>query len=420
MMTAPMNRLVPLNKRQFLQATLALGAAAASAAPAPAADASPPADGPAMEPAPDLLDPAFDSVDDRGFTSDAIHLGEAPGFSVTPIEQAKNVRGGYQRPGNNATLAAWETKIRSLEGAEAAASGPCGMSIITQTLLTFLSAGDRLIVHRCVYDNVMELLRKHLARLGIEVVFVDMADPANLAEALAAKKTAVVHFEPYVNPTCEVLDAPALIREAKAAGALCIVDNTWLSPYLFQPLRRGADLVIHSATKYLGGHGSAMGGVVCGSKAHVDRIRTTMNAMGGILRPFDAFLLTQGVKTLAMRMRQHTASGLEVARFLESHPKVARVRYGGLPSWKGQAVAAGYLRGCGGMLGVEWKDDATHAAFGGRLKLCKPWVSLGDVVTLVSKRNPEADRGIPERYTRISVGLEDTADIIADFEQALA
>ena len=330
------------------------------------------------------------------------------------------MRGSYQRPGSNATLEAWEAKLRSLEGAELAASGPCGMSIITQTLLTFLSAGDRLVVHRCVYDNVMELLRTHMPRFGIEVAFVDMTDPAALRRTLREKKTAAVHFEPYVNPTCEVLDAPALIGEAKAAGALCVVDNTWLSPYLFQPLRRGADLGIHSATKYRGGHGSAMGGVVCGSRANVERIRQTMNAMGGILRPFDAFLLTQGVKTLAMRMRQHTASALEVARFLESHPKVARVRYGGLPSWKGQAVGASYLRGCGGMMGVEWKEDATHATFGGRLKLCKPWVSLGDVVTLVSQRQPEADRGIPPRYTRISIGLEDTADIIADFEQALA
>lgn len=413
---------VRLNKREFLQSTLGMGVAGAATS-AGAADPAPDAAGAAgaeAAAAPDLLDPAFDSVDDRGFTSDAIHLGEAPGFSVTPIEQAKNVRGSYQRPGHNATLTAFETKLRSLEGGEKAVSGPCGMSIISQTLLTFLSAGDRLVVHRCVYDNVMKLLRNHLVRLGIDVAFVDMTDPATLRAALAEKPAKVVHFEPYVNPTCEVLDAPALIRAAKDAGALCIVDNTWLTPYLYQPLRHGADLVIHSATKYLGGHGSAMGGIVCGAVRHVAAIHETMNAMGGILRPFDAFLITQGVKTLAMRMRQHTASALDVARFLEAHPKVARVRYGGLPSWSGHAVAATYLKGTGGMLGVEWKDEATWRDFLGRLKLCKPWVSLGDVVTLVSKRDPEPDRAIPPRYTRISIGLEDTADIIADFEQALA
>lgn len=155
------------------------------------------------------------------------------------------------------------------------------MSIISQTLLTFLSAGDRLVVHRCVYDNVMKLLRNHLTRLGIDVAFVDMTDPATLRAALAEKPANVVHFEPYVNPTCEVLDAPALIRAAKDAGALCIVDNTWLTPYLFQPLRHGADLVIHSATKYLGGHGSVMGGIICGAGRHVTAIRETMSAMGG-------------------------------------------------------------------------------------------------------------------------------------------
>lgn len=409
-----------LNKRQFLQTTLAMGAVTAAAPPGAAADPGTAATPAPESPAADLLDPTFESIDAHGFTSDAIHLGEAPGFSVTPIEQAKNVRGAYQRPGSNATLGALETKLGALEGAAQAVSAPCGMSIISQTLLTFLSAGDRLVVHRCVYDNVMSLLRSHLPRFGIEVAFVDMTDPAALGNALAEKPAKVVHFEPYVNPTCEVLDAPGLIREAKAAGALCIVDNTWLTPYLFQPLRHGADLVLHSATKYLGGHGSALGGIACGSQTHVSRIRDTINTMGGILRPFDAFLITQGVKTLALRMRQHTTSALEVARFLESHPKVARVRYGGLPSWSGHAVAARFLKGTGGMMGVEWKDDATHDSFHTRLKLCKPWVSLGDVVTLVSRRQPEEDRAIPPRYTRISIGLEDTADIIADFEQALA
>jgi len=403
-----------INKREFLKTATLLGAAAAG----PSILAAQPVATP--DPTIELMDPKFVSANARGFMSDAIHLGEEAGFSVTPIYQAKNVRGGYQRPPNNSTVGAFETKIKSLEGGEFAVSAPCGMSIITQTLLTFLSKGDRLVVHRCVYDNVMKLLREHLPRFGVEVEFVDMNDVANLRAALKAKKTKLVYFEPYVNPTCEVLDAPALIRVAKEAGALCIVDNTWLTPYLFQPLRHGADLVLHSATKYLGGHGSAMGGVVCGSKELVSRIQQTIGVMGGIIRPFDAFLLTQGVKTLRLRVKEHTASALETAKFLESHPKVARVRYGGLPSWDGHKTGATYLRGCGGMMGVEWKDAATHNSFSTRLKLCKPWVSLGDVVTLVSRRAPEPDRAIPERYTRISIGLEDTADIIADFKQALA
>jgi methionine-gamma-lyase len=266
----------------------------------------------------------------------------------------------------------------------------------------------------------MILLSTYLPRLGIEVKFVDMNDVANVRAALREKKTAVVYFEPYVNPTCEVLDAPSIIAEAKTAGALCVVDNTWLTPYLFQPLRCGADLVLHSATKYLGGHGSAMGGVVSGNKELVTKIEQTIGVMGGILRPFDAFLVTQGLKTLRMRMNQHTTSAIAVSQFLQSHPKVARVRYGGLQNWNGDKNAASYLRGYGGMLGVEWKDAATHDSFSVRLKLCKPWVSLGDVVTLICRRDAEPNRGIPPRYTRVSVGLEDTADIIADFRQALA
>lgn len=414
-----MNKL-DLSKREFLKtaALLGVGAATPSLLSAEQNGAAPLASGSSA--GPELMDPKFISVNAQGFMSNAIHRGEETGFSVTPIYQSKNVKGAYQRPPCNPTVGAFEVKMKSLEGGECAVSAPCGMSIITQTFLTFLSAGDRIVAHRCVYDNVMNLLRDHLPRFGIEVRFVDMNDVANLRAVLREKKTKLVHFEPYVNPTCEVLNAPALIHTAKEAGALCTVDNTWLSPYLFQPLSHGADLVLHSATKYLGGHGSAMGGVVTGSKDLVERIEKTIGVMGGIIRPFDAFLLTQGIKTLRLRMKEHTANALAVARFLESHPKVACVRYGGLPSWDGHKTGSSYLRGFGGMMGVEWKDAKTHNTFGDRLKMCKPWVSLGDVVTLVYRRDPEPARFIPERYTRISIGLEDSADIIADFKQALA
>lgn len=409
-----------LTKREFMKTAVVLGGVGAttSAVDAKGTDSAASAAGRAAGEV--LMEPAFESASNHGFTSDVIHLGEETGFSVTPIYQAKNVRGIYQRPSLNPTVDALEVKIRSLEGGEAATSAPCGMSIITQMLLTFLSAGDRIIVHRCVYDNTMNLLESYLPRFGIDVQFVDMHDPANMRAALKPHKTNLVFFEPYVNPTCEILDAPAIIKTAKDAGALCVVDNTWLSPYLFQPLRLGADLVLHSATKYLGGHGNAMGGVISGSKDRIGKIETTIGVMGGILRPFDAFQLTQGVKTLQLRMERHTASALKVAQFLESHPRVARVRYGGLPSWDRGGIGARYLRGFGGMIGVEWKDAGAHATFGNRLKLCKPWVSLGDVVTLVSKRDPVPKRAIPERYTRISVGLEDVDDIISDFHQALA
>jgi cystathionine beta-lyase/cystathionine gamma-synthase len=158
---------------------------------------------------------------------------------------------------------------------------------------------------------------------------------------------------------------------------------------------------------------------VVGRKDVVKKIEGTIGVLGGILRPFDAFLLTQGLKTLGLRMERHCASAQKVAEFLESHSKVARVRYGGLPSYEGHQVGKTYLSAFGGMMGVEWKSDATHNSFGSRLKLCKPWVSLGDAVTLVSQRGEESQRAIPKRYTRISIGLEDADDIVADFRQAL-
>ncbi len=366
----------------------------------------------------EIGDPAYRSASGWHFGTEAIHAGEQQGYQVTPISQDKAAP-CYQRPGNlaNPTVAALLRKLMEMEGTEAAAGAPCGMGIIAQTYLALLKPGDRLLAHRCNYDWVMTLFRQYLPSWGVEVKLVDFTDPRNLANELRAKPAKAVHWEPCVNPTMEVLDTPALIRIAKDAGAMVIVDNTWLTPFLLQPFRHGADLVIHSATKYLGGHGNAMGGVVSGKKELVGRIEQAQNWLGGLLRPMEAFLITQGVKTLPLRMRRHSGSAQRVAEFLQSHPAVARVRYGGLPSWNPHPT--GPLRAFGGMLGVEWKQDAVHQNFGKHVKLALNATSLGDPVTRVTARNEEGDRGIPPRYTRISIGLEDPEDIIADFEQAL-
>ncbi|MCE9554727.1 MAG: aminotransferase class V-fold PLP-dependent enzyme [Planctomycetes bacterium] len=380
---------MPFSRRNFLETGLAAaaGAAAGSAGEA-SADQRPTPQSSPTAPAESLIDPKFASPDGHQLATDAIHLGQEAGFSVTPIYQSKNSQHGrYQRPSFNPTIWSLEAKIKGLEGGAEAVTGPCGMSVIAQTYLAHAKAGDRIVAHRCNYDAVMTLLRDKLPRFGIEVELIDMNDPENLRAALKKKKTKFVHFEPYVNPTMEVLPALELIKLAAEHGAVSVVDNTWLTPIMFQPLRHGADLVIHSATKYIGGHGSAMGGVACGRNAEwVKEIRRASIPFGG----------------------------------LEAHPKVARVRYGGLESWaKRQQQGQAYTRGFGGMLGVEWKEGRTHGGFDGKLKLCKPWGSLGDVVTLVQQRKGEPDRGIPGRYTRIAVGLEDPRDIIADFQQAL-
>lgn len=405
-----------LNKREFLKVTSLLGAGAAVPVIAAGDLATPHADPPAGS----LLDANFTSNSGRRFGSQVIHHGEQNGFQVTPISQDKAAP-GYQRPGNlnNPTVTPLLRKIMEMEGSEAAAGGPCGMSIISQTYMALLKPGDRVVAHRCNYHWVMTLFRDYLPEWGVEVVFVDMNDPANLAESLGAKPAQFVHFEPYVNPTMEVLDTPALIKVAKDAGAAVVVDNTWLTPYLLQPFRLGADLVIHSVTKYIGGHGNAMGGVVSGRKELVDRISHAQNWLGGLLRPMDAFLVTQGVKTLPLRMRQHCRSARMVAAFLQSHGAVARIRYGGLPSWNPQAET-GPLNGFGGMLGIEWKNDAVHQGLGRHVKLMVNQTSLGDPVTRVMQRQEDKAIGVPARYTRVSIGLEEPEDVIADFEQAIA
>jgi len=263
----------------------------------------------------------FESPFGHDVTTDAIHAGEEPGFSVTSIYQAKNIHGYYQRPPNhNPTLEALEGKVRAMEGGEAAVSSACGMATISQIVATFLASGDRVVIHRCNYDWVMTLFGDYLPKWGIEVDWVNMNDPDLVRQAVRAKRTKMVWFEPYVNPTMEVLDAPAIIRIAKEVGAMTVIDNTWLSPYLYQPLREGADLVLHSATKYIGGHGSAMGGIVTGSEALIGKVRQTMGPFGGLMRPFDAFLITQGLKTLPLRMERHCASAQKMAEFLGGKP----------------------------------------------------------------------------------------------------
>ena len=404
-----------LNKREFLKVTSLFGAGAGVSGLAAAENSNQSA----VPPLGDLLDVNFRSDSGRGFGSQVIHHGEQKGYQVTPISQDKAAP-GYQRPGNlkNPTVAPLLQKIMEMEGSEAAVGGPCGMSIISQTYLALLKPGDRVVAHRCNYDWVMTFFRDYLPDWGVEVEFVNLCDPENLALSLKAKPAKFVHFEPYVNPTMEVLDASALIKIAKEAGTSVVVDNTWLTPYLFQPFRQGADLVIHSLTKYLGGHGNAMGGVVSGRKDLVGQIEQSQNWLGGLLRPMDAFLVTQGMKTLPLRMRQHSRSAQMVAEFLRSHSAVARVRYGGLPEWNAGAKS-GALKGFGGMLGVEWKSDAVHRGLGEHVKLMINQTSLGDPVTRVLQRVEEKDRGIPARFTRVSIGLEDPEDLIADFKQAI-
>lgn len=413
-----MNEEPQVSRRALLGSSITAATAglmASGAAAEPATEAVPEE---AAQPG-SMLDEHYESRSGRDFSSQVIHHGEADGYQVTPISQDKATP-GYQRPGNlkNPTVAALLRKMMEMEGTEAAVGGASGMGIISQTYMALLKPGDRLVTHRCNYHWVMVFFRDYLPSWGVEVEFLDFNDPENLAKSLKDKPATFVHWEPYVNPNMDLLDTPTLLSIAKAAGATVVLDNTWLSPYLFQPARLGADLVIHSVTKYVGGHGNAMGGVVSGSKTLIDKIEKGQNWFGGLLRPMDAFLITQGVKTLPLRMQQHSRSAQQVAEYLASHPAVSQVRYGGLDSWN-RYLDSHAVKGFGGMLGVEWKKDKVHERIHKNTRLILNVTSLGDPVSRITHRTENMNQGIPKRFSRVSIGLEEPEDIIADFEQAI-
>ena len=360
-----------------------------------------------------------DHLNDCDFTTRAIHAGESDVHSAVPIHQSATSNGVYTR-NLNPTIAAFENKIAALTGGEAACATACGMAAVSQTLLAHLSAGDRIVVHRCVYVGVHELLTEDLVRFGIDVCFVDMRNLENLKAAVAQKPTKIVYFEPYANPSMDIIDAAAAIEIAHAAGALAVIDNTLFTPYLFNPLHLGADLEIHSATKYLCGHGDTLGGAVAGREELIEPIIHSRVKHGGVMAPLNAFLLLRGIKTLPMRMDRHCASAQQVAEFLAEHPKVAAVRYAGLPDYPGHNIIAARHRGFTGIMAFQTVDENVYEGFVPHLKLCKAWVSLGDAQTLLAPHDPpQKHRGIDDNYVRISVGLEAPDDIIADLKQAL-
>ena len=350
--------------------------------------------------------------DQHGFATASIHAGEVDYASSTPIYHGATVNAVYYRSGNP-TCAAFEEKVCTLEGGRRSVSAACGMAAISQTLLALLSAGSRLVAHRTVYSWTTELFQRDLPRLGIEVVFVDMREPDQVAAALE-KKTDVLYFEPLANPSCEIVDTPAMIEAGHAAGATVVVDATWLSPCLFRPLEHGADIVVHSATKFLCGHGDALAGVVTTrDEEFAEELVRMRNVLGGILSPTNAYYLLRGMKTLPIRMQRHCENAQKVAEFLAAHRKVRAVRYPGLPDTRGHQIAHRQWAGYGGMLSFDVDHESTFSRFLERVELCRPWVSLGDAGSLVT--------GVRETTRiRMSVGLEDVEDILRDLEQALS
>ncbi|HLI50711.1 MAG TPA: aminotransferase class I/II-fold pyridoxal phosphate-dependent enzyme, partial [Thermomicrobiaceae bacterium] len=287
-----------------------------------------------------------------------------------------------------------------------------GMGAITATLLSLLGNGGHLVASDAIYRNSAEFIGTDLPSFGIDTTFVDITDLKAVAAAIRPE-TRVLYTESLANPTLVVADLPELARLARDRGVTFVVDNTFASPYLLRPLELGADLVLHSATKYLSGHGDAIAGVVSGSSALTRPIRRMVVTLGSPISPFNSWLLLRGIKTLELRMERHCLNAQRLAEFLAARPEVERVRYPGLPGHPGHDLAARLLGGkFGGMLSFDIAGGPDAAQqFADALQLCFHAVSLGDVSTLVW---PWAGSNL----VRVSVGIEAAGDLIADFDQA--
>jgi cystathionine beta-lyase/cystathionine gamma-synthase len=334
----------------------------------------------------------------------------------------------YTRGYGNPTVEAFEAQIAGLEGTEAAFGFASGMAAIHTVVTSVVRSGDRIVAGSQLYGGAFHLFTEVLPRFGVRA---DLVDPHDLEAVRAALPgAALLYLETITNPAMSVADLPALGRLAADAGVPAAVDNTFASPYLCNPAAFGFGYVIHSATKYLGGHHDMTGGVVCCSAADRAHLRATVIDTGGTMAPFEAWLAMRGTMTLPVRMDRHAANALALASFLEAHPKVARVHYPGLASHPDHAVAERVLRGAGGMLALEVDGDVEAG-----MRVCDAlelaWVatSLGGTHTLVGhaastthrQMDPDVRRaaGIADGLVRVSVGLEDVDDLIEDFDRAL-
>ncbi len=339
----------------------------------------------------------------------------------------------YSRYGNP-TVEALEQAVAILEGGERAVAFASGMAAIHAALLGGgLRAGDIVVASRDVYGATYRLFNEILAQMGIRVHFVDIADTAKVTAILEQERPRLLHLETMSNPLLVIPDLPSLVEAAHRVGALVVVDNTFATPYLLRPLEHGVDLVAQSVTKYLSGHDDVLAGAVITREEFFDPVRAILRVAGGFLGPNEAWLAHRGIKTFALRMRQHCENAARVATWLEGHPAVRRVYYPGLPSHPQHEIAARLFRpgAFGGMVSFELKRDTVEAAVGvlQRLQLIVPAATLGGVRSLMMHPtstshhalSPEqrAAWGIHDGLLRLSVGIEEAQDIIVDLEQAL-
>ncbi|MEM3618629.1 MAG: aminotransferase class I/II-fold pyridoxal phosphate-dependent enzyme, partial [Candidatus Bathyarchaeia archaeon] len=339
-----------------------------------------------------------------GFSTRAVHGGEKPdavGAVSTPIYETsvfafKSTKGlidvisgkaeGYLYTRfDNPTVRAVEKKMALLEGSEDACAFASGMAAITTAIFTTISKGDHIVASRDLYGGTLTFFQEFLPRFGVEVTLVDATDMGKVEKAIK-KNTRLVYAETPTNPTLKIVDLPSLSAIAKKHGITTVVDSTLATPYNLTPIKFGIDVVVHSATKYLGGHNDVTAGIVCGSKEFIQNLKRNRKILGGTLDPAAAWLLLRGLKTLTLRMERHNKNGMKVAQFLEKHPKVAKVYYPGLPSHPQHSLAKKQMRGFGGVVSFEIKGDFEKTVrFVESLKLCLLAASLGGTETLATQ-----------------------------------
>lgn len=392
-----------------------------------------------------------EKLNQMNFSTRAIHAGYQKneyGALATPIYQTSTFifdsaeQGGrrfaLEEPGyiysrlGNPTNSQVEEKLANLENGEAAVSMGSGMGAITSVFWAALSAGDHIVAAKTLYGCTFAFLNHGITRFGVEVDFVDVSDVENVKNAMKPN-TKIVYLESPANPNMNISDIEAISKIAhEVEGCIVVVDNTYCTPYIQRPLDLGADVVVHSATKYLNGHGDVIAGFAVGTQEFMNQVRLVgiKDMTGAALSPFNAFLINRGMKTLDLRMEKHCANAQRVAEFLESHQAVDNVRFPGLKSFDQYELAKKQMKLPGAMIAFELKGGLESGiSLMNTVELCILAVSLGDTETLIqhpasmthSPYTPEerAESGISEGLVRLSVGLEDADDIISDLKQAL-
>jgi len=375
-------------------------------------------------------------INDEQFGSLATPLYQTSTFIFDNAQQGADRFAGeadgyiYGRLGNP-TVRQLEMRVAAMENMEDAAATATGMAAVSGALLANLQCGDHIISSNAVYGCSFALMSHMLTKFGIEVSFVDMTIPENIEKEIKPN-TKLVFLETPINPNLVVLDLEKILAIAKRHDLLSIVDNTFLTPVLQQPGKYGADIIVHSATKYLNGHGDVVAGIICSNAEMINHIKlTALKDIGATMSPHDAWLIMRGLKTLPLRMERHCSNAQKIAEFLEKHQSVAQVYYPGLKSHPGNKFIGTQMKAAGGVIAFEIESDLKGGSdFINRMELFSIAVSLGDAESLIQHpasmthspytQEERLEAGISDTLIRISVGLENVEDLLADLEQSLS